>query len=297
VIPLSLLFVLASLGLLVWGLLATSQVLVWGSLGASVAAGLCLSVSVLQRRGREPVAEAPPAGNLSALPVDVSGPGLGPPVRPPFGSLGASDPGAAATTSTGWPPSTDPPERAGPAIDAPTGQRPGAVLGPAAPPPQSPPPQSPPPPIPPPPIGPTRPTGLSGPFGATAPPPTGATDTAPERPLAPPADLGTGTGSSPDSPASATQTPTRPSPPSRDVDAEPAAEEIPVGAALRAAQLDDEVLVVDGRPRYHLAGCPFLAGRPTVPLPLSTARRSGFTPCGMCRPDATLLDRASSQRR
>jgi hypothetical protein len=84
---------------------------------------------------------------------------------------------------------------------------------------------------------------------------------------------------------------------SRPADAEPAEEDIPVGAALRAAQLDDEVLVVDGRPRYHLAGCAFLTGRPTVPLALSTARRTGFTPCGLCRPDATLLARAGSRRR
>jgi hypothetical protein len=85
------------------------------------------------------------------------------------------------------------------------------------------------------------------------------------------------------------------------------------------AQLDDEVLVVDGHPRYHLAGCPTLAGADpaaggtragtgagagastgagtgtgtgTVPLAVSAARRGGFTPCAVCVPDRTLLARS-----
>src|SRR6185312_13400621 len=41
---------------------------------------------------------------------------------------------------------------------------------------------------------------------------------------------------------------------------EPAVEQVAVRDALRVAQLDDEVLVVDGHPRYHLAGCPTLTG-------------------------------------
>jgi hypothetical protein len=75
---------------------------------------------------------------------------------------------------------------------------------------------------------------------------------------------------------------------------EPAVEDIPVPDALRVAQLSDEVRVVDGRPRYHLPGCPQLGGRPTVPLPVSAARRAGFTPCAACRPDYTLLSRSRS---
>ena len=66
--------------------------------------------------------------------------------------------------------------------------------------------------------------------------------------------------------------------------------------ALRVAQLDDEVLVVDGQPRYHLAGCPTLggtgAGIETVPLAVSAARRGGFVPCAVCAPDSTLLARS-----
>src|SRR6185312_11331767 len=99
---------------------------------------------------------------------------------------------------------------------------------------------------------------------------------------------------------------------------EPAVEQVAVRDALRVAQLDDEVLVVDGHPRYHLAGCPTLtgaeagaeagpAGGPaagatagpaagadagTVPLAVSAARRGGFTPCAVCAPDRTLLARS-----
>jgi hypothetical protein len=78
---------------------------------------------------------------------------------------------------------------------------------------------------------------------------------------------------------------------------EPPVEEIAVSVALRAAQLGDEVRVVDQRPRYHLGSCSWLGSRPTLPLPLSVARRSGFTPCGVCRPDSTLLARARATGR
>lgn len=78
---------------------------------------------------------------------------------------------------------------------------------------------------------------------------------------------------------------------------EPPVEDVPVREALRVAQLADEVRVVDGHPRYHLAGCPTVAGAETVALPVSTARRSGFTPCGTCRPDRTLLDRSRARGR
>jgi hypothetical protein len=48
------------------------------------------------------------------------------------------------------------------------------------------------------------------------------------------------------------------------------------------------VLVVDEHPRYHLAGCPHLAGSVPFPLPMVEARVDGFTPCGTCAPDRTL---------
>jgi len=84
--------------------------------------------------------------------------------------------------------------------------------------------------------------------------------------------------------------------PVQEPDGEPPVEDIPVRDALRVAQLDDEVLVVDGHPRYHLAGCPTLAGAATSPLPVSAARRGGFTPCGVCGPDRTLLARSRERR-
>jgi hypothetical protein len=48
------------------------------------------------------------------------------------------------------------------------------------------------------------------------------------------------------------------------------------------------VWVIDGRPRYHLAGCDFLPGRPGQPIPLSQAVEDGFTPCSRCDPDNRL---------
>lgn len=78
-------------------------------------------------------------------------------------------------------------------------------------------------------------------------------------------------------------------------DGEPAIERVTVRDALRVAQLADEVVVVDGHPRYHLAGCPTLAGAATTPLAISVARRGGFTPCAVCGPDGTFLARLRSR--
>ena len=79
-------------------------------------------------------------------------------------------------------------------------------------------------------------------------------------------------------------------------DDEPPIESVPVRDALRVAQLDDEVLVVDGHPRYHLTGCPTLVGPLPFPLAVSVARRGGFTPCGICTPDGLLLARHRDRR-
>ncbi|HEV7654307.1 MAG TPA: hypothetical protein VGP36_06160 [Mycobacteriales bacterium] len=74
-------------------------------------------------------------------------------------------------------------------------------------------------------------------------------------------------------------------------DGEPGIERVAVRDALRVAQLPDEVVVVDGHPRYHLADCPTLDGARTTALAVSVARRGGFTPCAVCGPDARLLAR------
>jgi hypothetical protein len=66
---------------------------------------------------------------------------------------------------------------------------------------------------------------------------------------------------------------------------EPPVEEVEVSDLLLVVDVRDEVLVVDEHPRYHLADCPWLAGRTTTALPLDEARTDGFTPCGRCAPD------------
>jgi len=54
----------------------------------------------------------------------------------------------------------------------------------------------------------------------------------------------------------------------------------------------DVVGVVDGHPRYHVGKCPSLRDQEVFAMPVSEARESGFTPCGRCRPDSTILDSA-----
>jgi hypothetical protein len=80
-------------------------------------------------------------------------------------------------------------------------------------------------------------------------------------------------------------------------DDDPADEPLPQSVrpadAVRLAQLDAEVLVVDGRPRYHLASCSHLVGRLTEPIPVNEAVDLGFNPCGLCRPVDHLVAAAS----
>lgn len=70
---------------------------------------------------------------------------------------------------------------------------------------------------------------------------------------------------------------------------EPAPQLVSAADAARVAQMTAEVLVVDGRPRYHLPGCVHLLGREYEPLPVGEAIELGFTPCGLCEPDSALL--------
>jgi hypothetical protein len=73
---------------------------------------------------------------------------------------------------------------------------------------------------------------------------------------------------------------------------EPPAQRISSADSARVALLDADVLVIDGRPRYHLPGCVHLLGREHESLPVSEAAELGFTPCGLCEPDSALLARA-----
>jgi hypothetical protein len=70
---------------------------------------------------------------------------------------------------------------------------------------------------------------------------------------------------------------------------EPSAEPVMASEVARLATLVTEVIVIDGRPRYHLGGCPHLAGREGQPLPVAEAIELGFTGCSECSAATTLL--------
>jgi hypothetical protein len=70
---------------------------------------------------------------------------------------------------------------------------------------------------------------------------------------------------------------------------EPAPQAVSAADAARVARMAADVLVIDGRPRYHLAGCVHLLGRESEPLPVGEAVELGFTPCSLCEPDSALL--------
>ncbi len=73
---------------------------------------------------------------------------------------------------------------------------------------------------------------------------------------------------------------------------EPSIQIVSPSMASRVAMLTTDVLVIDGRPRYHVTGCVHLIGRESEPLPVAEAVELGFTPCGMCEPDSALLAEA-----
>jgi hypothetical protein len=73
---------------------------------------------------------------------------------------------------------------------------------------------------------------------------------------------------------------------------EPVVQQVSAVDAARVARLSNDVVVIDGRPRYHLAGCVHLLGRASEPLPVHEAVELGFTPCGLCEPDSALLAEA-----
>lgn len=70
---------------------------------------------------------------------------------------------------------------------------------------------------------------------------------------------------------------------------EPSPQQVSPADAARVGQMHTEVLVVDGRPRYHMPGCVHLLGRDSEPLPVGEAIELGFTPCSLCEPDSALL--------
>jgi clumping factor A len=61
------------------------------------------------------------------------------------------------------------------------------------------------------------------------------------------------------------------------------------GDALAISRLAADVLVVDGRPRYHVESCLHLLGRDSQRLPAWEAVELGFSPCERCDPVTALL--------
>lgn len=86
----------------------------------------------------------------------------------------------------------------------------------------------------------------------------------------------------------AESTPTSPAP-GGPLAGDPSAEFLSAGEVARLVRLPDEVRVVDGHPRFHLADCPHLVGRPAESLPVAEAVGLGFTPCAYCAAATTLL--------
>jgi hypothetical protein len=68
-----------------------------------------------------------------------------------------------------------------------------------------------------------------------------------------------------------------------------------LAAVSTSAEADeDEVLVVAGRPRYHVAGCRYIAGKDTETRTRSEALAEGFSACGVCKPDEALAGAAAA---
>ena len=55
-------------------------------------------------------------------------------------------------------------------------------------------------------------------------------------------------------------------------------------------EIGGTVLVVPGRPRYHVEGCRYLTGKEVDEVDVLDAREDGFTACGVCKPDDALAD-------
>jgi hypothetical protein len=64
---------------------------------------------------------------------------------------------------------------------------------------------------------------------------------------------------------------------------------------VEAAPVSGKVLVVAGRPRYHVGGCRYLTGKDADEVDVQSARDEGFTACGVCKPDAALAEAAPAE--
>lgn len=72
-------------------------------------------------------------------------------------------------------------------------------------------------------------------------------------------------------------------------------ERVPVAATADEEPAAGRVLVVEGRPRYHVQGCRYLSGKQADEVDVLDAREEGFSPCGVCKPDEALAERVGSE--
>ena len=74
----------------------------------------------------------------------------------------------------------------------------------------------------------------------------------------------------------------------RSDDTEPSVRVAAVSVAADGDGASPGVLVVPGRPRYHVEGCRYLVGKEAEQRSVADARNEGYTACGICRPDENL---------
>jgi hypothetical protein len=65
---------------------------------------------------------------------------------------------------------------------------------------------------------------------------------------------------------------------------EPAEQAVSPARAARVTLLRAPVVVIDGRPRYHVVNCLHLLGRRGEIMQVRLAVELGFTPCALCEP-------------
>ncbi|WP_448613119.1 hypothetical protein [Modestobacter sp. URMC 112] len=304
--------VLAAVVLLVLGLTQESPVLQWASFAASALAALAVAGGEVRRHLAARGAAGPradPEDEWSPVAAPPAAPAQPRPVDPPTSVVPAAEPQRQRPPSQEQPrvvpprraqPVHEPPTQAPPVQEPPT-QAPPAYDPPAYDPPGYQPPSYDPPAYEPPSYEPPSysPRGYSPPAyeppshqPATYDPPSYSPPSYDPPSYDPPAA----------GPAAAVPAAAVPAagggPAVVGADGEPPVEEVEVTDLLVVLDLHDEVLVVDEHPRYHLAGCPHLAGVDTFPLPMVEARTDGFTPCGTCAPDRNLarVERARRSR-
>jgi hypothetical protein len=124
--------------------------------------------------------------------------------------------------------------------------------------------------------------------------PSGGTDAGPAG-----APNGTPTAPPPAQQAAGASSPVRqgPPPPPPPPAAEPGEEQVDDSTREAVARLDDEVLVIDEEPLFHLGRCRYLYGREVIGLPASEALELGFGGCSWCTPVAALSEQRGADTR